>query len=443
MDVSDITFLAVVLFLCVSGSSITAGEDGKELRAFPDAEGFGAHARGGRGGAVLFVTNTKDYKPGSKPIKGSLRWAIEQDGPRTIVFRTSGTIALKDTLSIREPFVTIAGQTAPGKGICVKRYGVFVSTHDVVVRFMRFRPGAEVGYEKGGDWQSDAISVTSPGRDVIIDHCSASWANDEVLSVSGKGIDNVTVQWCMITESLNDSTHPKGEHGYGSLIRTNGDVTFHHNLYAYHTSRSPRPGTYGEGSILLDFRNNFMYRGGKGYSSTDPVRMNFVGNFHRDTPFNAHNRDTVYFARHNVGRITGGKQRDRPFETAPVNTTSAKKARQAVMQSAGAVLPERDGVDQRVLGLILQGKGEVIDRASDVGGWPELESAKPPQDRDRDGLPDRWEAKYARIPTAYEPGGDADEDGYTNLEEFLNGTSPKSADNHLVTVPGTTRAAEK
>jgi len=113
---------------------------------------------------------------------------------------------------------------------------------------------------------------------VIVDHCSASWSTDEVLSVSGEGITDVTVQWCIISESLNRSVHGKGAHGYGSLIRCNGNVTFHHNLYAHHSSRCPRPGTYGEGSILLDFRNNLLYNA-YGYSGGDPVRMNYVGNY--------------------------------------------------------------------------------------------------------------------------------------------------------------------
>lgn len=405
--------------------------DTQRLPAFPGAEGAGAWTPGGRGGAVLFVENLKDYLPGQQqPIAGSLRAAVDAKGPRTIVFRVAGTIELKATLTIREPFVTIAGQSAPGGGICTKNFGVNVKTHDVIIRYLRCRPGDEVGRalaKKGKDWETDALSVSAPGRDVILDHCSASWANDEVCSVSGAGITNVTVQWCIISESLNESTHGKGNHGYGSLIRANGAVSFHHNLYAFHRSRSPRPGTYGEGSILFDFRNNVMYRGGQGYSAADPVRMNFVANHHPDTPFKA--TDTCYhYSTGNQGKIRGGVPQVEPFATAPVTTSSAEDARVAVLAEAGARLPVRDAVDLRVLELVRSGRGKLVNRAEEVGGWPELPSPPPLPDRDNDGMPDAWEEMHGLDPDTPNHNADQDGDGYTDLEEFLNGTDPNRAD---------------
>src|SRR5690606_25084809 len=167
--------------------------------------------------------------------------------------------------------------------ICLKNYDFVIRTENVIVRHLRFRPGDEPAQdhkERGRNFEPDALTIGRPARDVIIDHCSTSWSTDECLTVSGEGITNVTVQWCIISESLNAGAHHKGNHGFGSLIRTNGNVTFHHNLYAHHRSRCPRPGTYGEGSILLDFRNNVIYNG-TGYSAGEPTRLNYVGNYIR------------------------------------------------------------------------------------------------------------------------------------------------------------------
>ena len=196
-----------------------------DLPAFPGAEGFGAGAKGGRGGKVFVVTTLEDYPGGKKKaVAGSLRAACEAKGPRTIVFDVAGTIVLEKALRISEPYITIAGQTAPGGGICLRNYGLDIRTHDVVIRYLRVRPGDTMKKE------TDSIAISSGSRDVIIDHCSASWSIDETLSVSGPGITNVTVQWCIISESLNDSFHKKGLHGYGSLVRTNGNISFHQQL---------------------------------------------------------------------------------------------------------------------------------------------------------------------------------------------------------------------
>ena len=249
---------------------------GFTLPAFPGAEGFGSTTPGGRGGKVLIVSTLKDYAPGERPIVGSLRAAIDAKGPRTIVFRVSGTIELKAGLRITEPYVTIAGQTAPGDGVCLKKYNLGVrDTHDVVIRYLKIRPGDVSGKELDGLY-------VYRSQNVVIDHCSVSWSVDETLSVTGEGCTNVCVQWCFITESLNKSVHGKGSHGYGSLIRTDGDITYHHNLYAHHKTRCPRPGTYGDPrGILLDFRNNVIYHwmSPAGYTAKDKAAINYIGNF--------------------------------------------------------------------------------------------------------------------------------------------------------------------
>ncbi len=186
---SKYRFLVCTSILALSSNVIAA--DVPAVPAFPGAEGFGAYSQGGRGGKVLQVTNLDDEG------EGSLRWAVEQEGRRTIVFEVSGTIQLKDRLTIRNPFVTIAGQTAPGDGICLKGATQGIAAHDVIVRYIRVRLG------EGGDG-GDAISI-GRGEDIILDHCSASWSTDEVLSASTRNptLNRVTVQWCFITEALN------------------------------------------------------------------------------------------------------------------------------------------------------------------------------------------------------------------------------------------------
>ena len=438
----------VAVAVLAAGLAASAAE---KLAAFPGAEGFGMYARGGRGGKVLLVTNLGDYVPGrEKAIPGSLRAACEAKGPRIVAFRVSGTIPLKGTLSIREPFLTLAGQSAPGGGICLKNHQTVVQTHDVVIRHLRFRPGDEPAAEfrkRGRGFAPDALSIAGssrqPVRDIILDHCSTSWAIDEVLSVSGAGITNVTVQWCIISESLNRSSHQKGAHGYGSLLRCNGNVTFHHNIYAHHRSRSPRPGTYGEGSILLDFRNNLVYNS-VGYSAADPVRMNYVGNYikrpTRRHAFSIGGPATRMYVHANFMAGAGERNKDdwrliagakphnrmtEPFPVAAVATDSAAKAYERLLASCGATLPARDAVDARIAEEIKTGKGRIINSQKDVGGWPELESTPAPKDADRDGMPDAWETTHGLDPSdPSDAARDTDGDGYTNIEEWLNGTDP-------------------
>jgi len=193
----------VSLFVLVAFSSMS-GQPAAALPAFPGAEGFGAASIGGRGGLVIEVTNLNDSGP------GSLRAAVEAGGPRIVVFRVSGNIELQSRLKISNSYITIAGQTAPGAGICLNNYQFQVSADHVIVRYMRFRPGDNKAV------QCDAVWV-SKGRNIIIDHCSASWSVDETLSVAAEAdeLGNVTIQWCMIAESLNCSIHSKDCHGYG------------------------------------------------------------------------------------------------------------------------------------------------------------------------------------------------------------------------------------
>ncbi len=257
--------------------------------AFPGAEGAGRYAVGGRGGRVLRVTQTGDSGP------GSLRAAIEADGPRTIVFDTGGVIRLASPLVIRRGRVTLAGQTAPGGGVTVIGQPLIISADDVIIRHIRSRLGAETLVE------ADAISVER-GRRIILDHVSASWSVDETLSVGsrydppGRGIYDVTVQNSVIAESLNASAHAKGDHGYGSLVRGGygARISFIGNLWASHRARMPRPGNYNPPEVdpegpYFEFRGNVFYNWGGGHAGynadTDSVSTYaFVGNAYLSGP---------------------------------------------------------------------------------------------------------------------------------------------------------------
>lgn len=416
------------------------------LPAFPGAEGFGAMALGGRGGRVIKVTHLGDSG------KGSLRKAIEAEGPRTIVFDVSGTIELKKPIVIRNGYVTLAGQTAGAGGITLKNYGVAIATDHVIVRYLRVRPGDSSGEA------DDAIWIRS-GQDIIIDHCSASWASDETLSVSPREklairpIDRITVQWCIISESLNDSVHVKGQHGYGSLVRGSAGArySFHNNLWAHHNARMPRPGNYVDAKTdpegpLFDFRNNVFYNWGSKTSGYNADResisqYNFINNAYLTGPDSkgalAFREQNPLAGVHFSGNTMNGELPDdpwslvrfdderpggsaTPFQTAPVTTVSAATAYERVLRQAGAS-HARDPVDQRVVTNVRHSSGRIIDHPDEVGGWPELPAGKPVPDRDGDGMPDEWESLRGLNPDNPDDGTvDSDGNGYTELEDYLS-----------------------
>lgn len=461
--------LALNIHVAISDDDLTkAGNTNEDsIPAFPGAEGFGANTPGGRSGQVFLITTLEDYHPGQGPrdailrietgdtilpaqaaierqpaIPGSLREAIEADGARTVIFQIGGTIELKAPLEIRNPYLTIAGQTASGGGICLKNYGIQIwDTHDIVIRHLRVRPG-DLTRES-----IDAINI-SRSENVIIDHCSTSWGIDENLSVSAKDTTNITVQWCIISESLHDSWHRKGPHGMGSLIRADGKITFHHNLYAHNNARNPRPGTYGDlPGLQLDFRNNVVYNWGdiSGYTAEDPATINYIGNYIKPGPSVKRRREIAFFiggestrmyAEGNVLEDNGHFSfdnwamiaREKPlnimnhsFLVKKIETEPAKEAYKTVIAQVGATLPKRDVVDERVIRDVLQSTGTIINSQNDVGGWPALSSEKPSMDSDNDGMPDTWEIKNNLNPNLPEDrNGDHDGDGYTNLEDYLN-----------------------
>ena len=420
--------------------------DGEQALAFLGAEGFGAHTRGGRGGRVIEVTNLNDEGA------GSFREACMAVGPRTVVFRISGTIALESELKVTHPFLTIAGQTAPGDGICIKNFQFAFETQHMIVRYMRFRPCDEKRIEQD--------SVGGKGDHIVFDHCSVSWGIDETLSINKAS--NVSVQWCMITESLTNSIHSKGAHGYGGLWGgPNG--SFHHNILAHHSSRNPRAsGNVDSG--LLDFRNNVIYNWG--FNSAYGGELwprNWINNYYKSGPATSdHVRHRIFIQKDARGKMyakgnyvvgfpkineddwNGGidfsddgdasmstLRVDHPYDVAPVTTHTAEEAYNLVLASAGCSLI-RDSIDSRIVHEVRTGtasygetyrggKKGIIDSQNAVGGWPVLKSLEAPLDSDHDGMPDSWEQKQNHNPFDASDGNfDANQDGYTNLEEYLN-----------------------
>jgi hypothetical protein len=414
--------------------------------AFPGAEGAGRHALGGRGGAVLRVTNLDDSGP------GSLRAAVEAEGPRTIVFDIGGTIRLASPLTIRRGRITLAGQTAPGGGITLRDQPLVIAADDVVVRHIRSRLGDESGTE------ADAISIER-GRRIILDHVSASWSVDETLSVGSRydpperGVYDVTVQWSVIAESLNASGHAKGEHGYGSLVRGGhgAQMSFHHNLWASHRARMPRPGNYNPPATdptgpRFEFRSNVFYNWGgahAGYNAdTDSLSAYaFLGNAYVPGPdskgswaFQESNpRARAWFESNSMGGAVAAdpwslvRNSDRPgyrLLTRPDWAAAAGETPEAallrVLESAGAG-PVRDAVDARVVAGVRDGSARIIDSQAQVGGWPELAPGSPWKDTDGDGMPDDWEdARGFDVSDPKDGAEDPDGDGFTNLEDWLN-----------------------
>lgn len=413
-----------------------------QILAFPEADGAGKYTVGGRGGRVIEVTTLED----GDNIPGSLRAAVEAAGPRIVVFKVAGNIALKKSLKVTNPYITIAGQTAPGDGITLKDYSFNVEADQAIIRNIRVRLGDLL--------EKDAMSV-SGAENVIVDHCSVSWGVDETLSVTG--CNNVTVQWTFITEGLHDSIHHAGEHSKGSLVNGSyGQLTnYHHNLFAHNDARNPRPqGTEppDEDTVgfFFDFTNNVVYDWGREYAAKnldvdERCTMNFINNYFIAGPsseasnfmLDKNINTRMYFA----GNYMNGKEPAdqyskiiyedfkkpdngwklaEPFESMTENIQPAEKAYAMVMKNAGAAL-KRDAYDNRIVSEVLNGTGRVIDKPADVGGWPVLETGTPYVDTDKDGMPDDWEIARSLNPDDPADGAlDRDSDGYTNVEEFLN-----------------------
>ncbi len=422
--------------------------------AFPTAEGYGRFAKGGRGGDVYHVTNINDS--GS----GSLRYGIESaTGPRTIVFDVSGTIELKSNLLIDKPFITIAGQTAPGEGITLKdRTLAIENTHDIIVRFIRIRFGDK---NKTYDDLNDPDAVRTKNiNNVILDHLSVTWGIDGAQDLSG---GNFTLQWSMYGESLNKSLH-HDDHPHAMLAsfrHLNGNITIHHNLFFSSRDRHPTlgGGVRTQPECIVDFRNNVVFNR-RGPTNFGNCNVNVINNYYRpgksftkefEQPFqvkaeygktHAHGyldgnfiENNKTFSQDNFAAVkyenTVSQYQSTDRESFQLDaelvvgsdkpeTQSAIQAYDLLLKYAGASI-SRDAVDKRIVEGIKDRSNQLIDSQDQVGGWPVLKTAIPPKDTDQDGMPDEWEAANGlNIHDSADRNGDSDNDGYTNLETYLN-----------------------
>jgi len=491
---SSLCYLLIMLWFCLhfSASTQMAAQNIQNLSspgqvpplpprlpegipAFPGAWGGGMFATGGRGGRVIEVTNLNDGGA------GSFRAAAEAKGQRIVIFRVAGIIALESNIDIDNPDITIAGQSAPGDGICLANYSLNINTENVILRHLRVRRGRPEGGQG-----SDNIGGNPVGR-IIVDHCSTSWGMDENLSLyrymkplpDGRRlkmpVKNLTVQYCISSEALNAKNHAFGGTWGGE------DATFHHNLFACNTGRNPSIGMGGE----FDYRNNVIYnwRHRTMDGGDETLIINVINNYYKPGPATNDNmlstiarieeRDMYSpgrrFERGNwypnmpkrpgkwyvAGNIVEGfpevtvdnwkgmRSSDRadyhpdarvntPFEGWPVNQQTAIDAFSTVLAKAGATLPKRDSVDIRVTEMVRTGKvitaNGIVNDPREVGGYPNYSFSPQdvPTDSDRDGMPDTWETKHKLNPAKAADGAtDTDGDGYTNVEEYLNGTDPR------------------
>ena len=447
----------IAFLLFVTESSLA------ETPAFPGAEGFGASAKGGRGGDVIYVTNLNDS--GS----GSLRAALESSGPRTIIFRVGGTINLETSLVIINPSITIAGQTAPGDGITLRLgelergAALFVEAADVIIRHIRIR----VGPASIGECCRDAITFFDGADRAIIDHVSLSWGTDETLNIWGTA-KNISIQRSIISESLLLSSHAENgqieEHSMGALFGDRADgISLHHNLFAHNNQRNPLINS--NIGAKYEHVNNVFYNYGDFASvfngmGSDPLRINHIGNLYLPGTNSRLNRwevgvqpgsSTLVFVEDNIGPHRTNNNEDQfaivgsdinfveqaprsfqqitPFSMSafPITTQAIESIFDNVVGDVGATLPRQDSIDRRIIQEVSDRSGNIINDPSEVGGWINAIGGDPYTDSDQDGMSNEWEIQNGLNPNnANDRNGDEDNDGYTNLEEFLNLTNPRS-----------------
>lgn len=460
-----------------------------EIPAFPGAQGGGSYSFGGRGGKVFVVTSLADSGP------GTLREACESGGARIVVFNVAGIIQLESPITVRAPYITIAGQTAPGDGVCVAGESFLIDTHDVVIRHMRFRRG-----ETFVGRRDDALGGNAIGN-IMIDHVSASWGLDENMSlyrhvyVHSNGRKeklptvNVTIQNSIFSECLDTYNH-----SFGSTIG-GLNSTFMRNLWAHNVARNPSVGMFGDFGFVNNVVFNWWNRSVDGGDHRS--RFNIINNYFKPGPITPKGEPIAYrilkpegqrgeldslivgrayvggnlvegFEKVNKDNWNGGVQvdgdpsataefahylrMDEPFSLpSSVPVMSASEAYPYVLEHAGATLPKRDPVDERIVEEVetgkitkrVKGKGEVgnefverrmeedsyksgiITDVSQVGGYPEYKGT-PYKDTDSDGMPDKWEKKYDLDPKdPSDAASDLNGDGYTNIEKFIHGIDPE------------------
>ena len=468
-----IRFLSGLLLLVCSYFSgcaqqkLSTNSNTEKPVAFPGAEGFGKYTTGGRGGKVMIVNNLNDKGA------GSFREAVQSKVRRIIVFAVSGTIHLQSPLVILGD-VTIAGQTAPGDGICLADYPVGLKGNNIIIRYLRFRMGDknQRGGMVDGSGSDDAFGGTR-NKNIIIDHCSGSWSTDEVFSIYGG--DSTTVQWNLIAEPLNYSYHfEKGDtgyerHGYGA-IWGGKHSSYHHNLIAHCNSRTPRwDGIRNIPEENCDFVNNVIYNWGhNNVYAGEGGNYNIINNYYKYGPSTSKSvmyrvanpwskPPTIGFGKWFIDgnyvdgseevtknnwkgvTIENGKSSDveiakvnaSSFQLITVTTQAAKEAYESVLKNVGAVLPKRDTLDERIISEVRNRTGVMIDvqghyphgtaYEETINAWPTLKSLPALKDSDGDGMPDEWESKNGLSPNdALDASAYKIDKYYTNIEAYIN-----------------------
>ena len=477
MDIKKLPYWLLTLVLlsaCSGNTPDSQPQDDPELvAACHYIQGGGSQTTGGQGGATYVVSSLEDgIDPATnKALPGTLRYAAEQGEARIVVFRVAGTIHLVKPLTITKGNLTIAGQSAPGDGICIADYPIIIEhANNIIIRFVRCRLGNKsLELDKEKDY--DALSIND-SKNIVIDHCSFSWSVDECVSCYGN--ENFTLQYCFITESLRNAGHVKGAHGYGG-IWGGKNATFHHNLLAHHDSRNPRfDHSYVDNTCFgpIDYVNNVVYNwggnstyGGEGY--TQARKINMVNNYYKYGPATSHrNRlvdptDSCSYCSDGGHTVIPGKfwlsgnymygdanvtsdnwngstQKGSNVKatarwteglTALEKEQTAEEAYETVLTKAGCSLV-RDAVDIRNVSEVRNGnytysgskgsKNGLIDQPSDVGGWPNL-SGTMPKDTDQDGIPDEWEEAYGLNPSSFSDSRKQTlVSGISNIEVYLN-----------------------
>lgn len=436
----------------------------QRMLAFPGAEGFGKYTKGGRGGKVFVITNLDDSGP------GSFREALETKEPRIVVMGVSGLIDLNEPIRITHPYITIAGHTASDGGVTIRGNKIRVMASEVIIRFLKVRVG-DIEFGNENQWEDlDAITIgnkDTPIKNIIIDHCSLSWATDENIGIAYE-VSNVTIQNSIISEGLYKNKHPKGVHSMGILVGWQAEnISVINNLFLHNNKRHPRLGNSG----LVDVRNNIIYN--PGYMGIniwnvdgEPQKANIVNNMFYKGPNTKFDREIsiwdppkhkgLLFLKNNIG-FEGNKNNNwdmvenEIYPRENVNSTDIERIRTEVEfpheetrtksydeiitfanDYIGASLPMRDLIDLRLLDEFNKRGGKIIDSQEEVGGWiiyDEISQHGNKQtgynlmdDSNGNGIKDTWSTHY-NIQSG-EENKDYNLNGYTNIEEYLNGTNP-------------------
>lgn len=433
---SILPILAIALFFIFANPTMAVA-----LPAFPGGEGWGSTTIGGRGGTVIKVTNTNDS--GS----GSLRAALTASGPRIVIFTIGGTISLTSDIVVRNPYLTVAGQTAPGGGIQIRNYALRIVTHDVIIRGLRWRAGPASGSNNG-----DCISVEGqPGSyNVIVDHNSLYWALDEIATAYWEGQDNVTWSWNVIAEPLHNNPACPTCIGFGMLQSGGhhmGKITAHHNLFAHSADRTPMIcENTDSGEVINNVMYNYGWQGSRTFDKAVYIGNHFIAG--ADSPnekpivveagtctvgptltnssvYVSHNigygRTTDTGNEWNIVRTSSQYQALSPvFKVSNVTVDDVSTLKSKLLASVGATAPSRDSADIRIINDVNNITGRVITDPSDVGGWPTLAAGTAPTDSDGDGIPDSWEIAHGLNPNNAADASSYAPSGYQWIEEYIN-----------------------